>query len=185
MTRRWWWFSAGIILLIFIIVSCQKLEVEIVYKIPAGDHSCSPRVMQSAGNILEFEVYTHPSWRYDPEYTNGWSKITGLGHLDHRQNSARIGWMSNGDSIKVCGYFYLEGNRITRELGKLAYGQWYSGMIQFFDDSYTIVFNDRRVSVSGYSRSRNYIKNPYFGGTEPAPHEMVFPFRNVYTKGID
>lgn len=167
--------------LVFMMSSCKKFEGDIVFTIGKGQYACSPRLVQPTGNILEFEFYTHPSWKFDEEYTNGWSKLIGIGHMDHQQNSARIGWRAQGDSIRICGYFYRNGERIIMEMEKLAPGKWYRGSVIFFDSTFTITVNNQTIRLSGFEKRDHYIKNPYFGGTKPAPHTMYFYFRDAYS----
>lgn len=176
-----WGKSMFFLLIVFMIFSCRKFDGDMVFTIYEGQYRSHPRIMQATGNIIDFEFYTHPSWQFDKDYTIGWSKLVGIGHLDHHQNSARIGWKTDGDSIRICGYFYRNGERHMLEFHKLALRKWYRGSVVFFNGTYTITVGNESISLSGYDKGHHYVKNPYFGGRKPAPQNITFHFRNAYS----
>lgn len=181
MFSRYRWEIALLLFVLLMNSSCRKFDGDLVYTIYEGEYKCHPRILQPTGNIIDFEFYTHPSWQFDEDYTNGWSKLIGIGHLDHHQNSARIAWKTDGDSIRLCGYFYLEGERHMLEFHKVAVGQWHRGSVVFFNNTFTLTVGNQSISLSGYQKANHYIKNPYFGGRKPAPQQIEFHFRNVYS----
>lgn len=171
-------------ILILIISSCQKIDEGMVtHKIPKGKHYSDNRYV-ARGDLIIVRFYVDSSWIHR-EKNPGWNKLIGLSSgVDPQQNSARVAWRCINDEIRIAAMFHRNGSSPSFvELACVSPGVWYYARVyQSFDwqsgrSAYVVEVDGAVASKSGYSYKQNlYLCHPYFGGKDPAPHDMYFTF---------
>lgn len=94
---------------------------------------------------------------------------------DHHQFSARFGWRWSDNSLQLFGYTYNNGVRAFKKLGTVKIGTENYCSIQVQGASYIFTLNDAVDSMARKStteKAKGYKLYPYFGGDEPAPHDI-------------
>jgi hypothetical protein len=77
---------------------------------------------------------------------------------------------------------YNEGHLTNTELGIAAIGEVISCSIKASGGNYVFVMNDRQIKMprsSFESMAKGYMLYPYFGGDEPAPHDVHIWIKNL------
>lgn len=100
----------------------------------------------------------------------------------HHQNSARVGWLWNGNAIALYAYCYADGVRSSQLLGTAAIGDPVELSITVQPAQYIFDYNGKKTEMKRGCTSDNiagYQLYPYFGGDETAPHEV-----RVYIKDL-
>jgi hypothetical protein len=115
------------------------------------------------------------------------NKLYGISFGHHHNNSFRMGWNSDGSHITIYAYYYNKGQRISIELGSVAYIK-----DKIPNKTVCSIFIHRDIDIIDFmiesqSGMRMYKKinfdfsgvpfwgytlNPYFGGKVACPHEM-------------
>lgn len=158
-----------------------------IFRIPSGKHRARP---------LRFGIYwrkTSFSWRVkftdscryglgnnDQYDTN---KLCGIGYLPgHHKDSARFGWRYWPDKgwVELLAYCYVSGRRIIQNLDFCEIGKEYHIQLNITDNAYVFNVIDPVFSkpIGGASIAHNhrrilgYQLGIYFGGNQPAPHEI-------------
>ena len=177
-----------------ILFSCSKQETApngdksfTLYKIGQGEHSSLPHPYRSieTGEI-KFTVIFDNSAIYqtvDPENQEDINKLFGFSDNDqhHQQFSARFGWRWSEGALHLFAYVYNNGELQTRELGSFSLNEEISCSIKINADTYTFTAAETVVQMprgSITSIAKGYQLYPYFGGDEPAPHEVRIWIRN-------
>lgn len=109
------------------------------------------------------------------------NKGVGLGVGNHRWESMRLGWRSNGSRIELSAYYYVDGVRHSDNVGELVLGsyapdQWIEGTIAIRKGSLCVVAGGRIVRVQRGKPNWLpvvYLCHPFYGGDQPAPAECV------------
>ena len=94
---------------------------------------------------------------------------------DHHLFSARFGWSWNDGALRIYGYVYNNGIRISKELGVVTIGDEISCSIKVSENNYIFTLNDKSDSLPRTSTTavgKGYQLYPYFGGDETAPHDI-------------
>jgi hypothetical protein len=159
------------------------------YVIPAGQNYC-------VGNTyavdtfwgMNFQAIFDSSCIYntaDPANQADINKLFGFSDSSshHHQNSARFGWNWQDGALHIYGYCYRSGMRQSTEICTVALGvphtfsiELRAGQYFFGVDNQHFALMERAAQVPyafGYSLL------PYFGGDEPAPHEVRIKIREL------
>jgi hypothetical protein len=151
------------------------------YLIPRGEHYADKSTYQPVDlTDLRFVVRFDSSAVYQSSRTeNQWdiNKLYGFSDnaADHHQFSARFGWNWSGGALRLHAYVYNNGERTIRELATVAIGQDTECRIRVAGQAYLFTVNGATVALPRQSkteRARGYRLYPYFGGDEPAPHDI-------------
>lgn len=150
------------------------------YIIPKGKHETVNPLTTRNQNLLVFRAEFNESAKYTavvPENQADVNKLFGLSDCGthHQTNSARFGWRWFNDSLEILAYCYVNGVRIEPVLiNKVELNTLNIYRISFEKDRYIFSVNEKTViipKVCNYSGLR-YLLYPYFGGDEPAPHDI-------------
>lgn len=158
---------------------CEKLPDEAMYTIRQGQHYATTRpIIKIESNRIDFTFHIHKSWLHEPQYDVGWSKLMGLSNgLNVHENSGRLAWRCIDGKIHLAAYFYIDGKVSWIEMGEYEVGRTYSGYVDFSNSACHIGAGNETVVLRGYDvKNKSWLCHPYFGGTLPAPHNMVFYF---------
>lgn len=162
------------ILLILLLTSCHKVwkpRQHEVYTISKGQHECNERSLAYLNSpFLTLQFTPDESWYYEPQYDKHWNKLGGISSNQIHQNSIRIAWRCTLEEIKLAIYEYRDGERVITELGSIDDG-WWSIIIEM--DKNRVVFREKYFET-GTHEEKGWLCYPYFGGKEPAPHDMIF-----------
>jgi hypothetical protein len=112
-----------------------------------------------------------------PENQYDINKLYGFSDNDapHQNFSARFGWRWSDGALRLFAYTYNNGVRHEQELGTLAIGGEANCSIKLQPEVYVFTFNGKSVSMPRQSTTvtaKGYQLYPYFGGDEPAPHNI-------------
>ena len=166
------------------------------YVIKQGDHYSQPAMagvfsgiaMRFRARFDDSAVYViEPSKQEDTNKLYGFSDCRAL----HQTNSIRIGWnWSPADQrIHIRAYVYRNNERRSEIFSSALPNRWNTFEIGLSDDrrSYMISHTDMvggqkvitmdRGCDSG--EFRGYRLYPYFGGTTPAPHDMLIEIEEL------
>ncbi|HYH14025.1 MAG TPA: hypothetical protein VD794_02330, partial [Flavisolibacter sp.] len=101
----------------------------------------------------------------------------------HHNFSARLGWSWNKNALRLYAYIYNESKVNAQELGVVDIGQEVSCAIKVAGSAYQFFVNDRLVATmprkATTPKASGYLLYPYFGGDEPAPHNVNIWIKNV------
>jgi hypothetical protein len=110
------------------------------------------------------------------------NKLFGWSQIYHHHNSCRFGWCWNLEKKKmeIYAYCYVNSKRISEYICDVDLDTWYRGQIWLENGNYYFrVLSDNQEEIMGYTSvpyeftvNIGYTLKPYFGGNQPAPHEM-------------
>ena len=182
---------------LLLLSSCNKLAESIIDKgmsgssvsateftqffIPQGKHSCTESALQSV-NLNELKIVVHfdssaiyrtslPENQYDIHKLFGFSD----NNAGHHQYSARIGWRWSDNALRLFAYVYNAGERQSAEIASVPIGTDVQCSIGVTEGSYLFTVNGKSVQLPRLSTTpaaKGYQLYPYFGGDEPAPHDV-------------
>ena len=104
----------------------------------------------------------------------------------HHKNSIRIGWTFNPttDKVDFYAYYYDGGLRFVEYLGNQEVDKYDNCSVSVemctTSGQHIVMFNDEVFAFNLLSKPSGkfgWILNPYFGGTQAAPHELGFIIR--------
>ena len=97
-----------------------------------------------------------------------------LASAEIHKNSGRLVWRSNGNSIMISGYVYMNGVRREMLITSIDVDKWYDFSIEYSNKVWRFSVNGRQILMSGYLPSNvlNFKCFPYFGGQSVAPQTM-------------
>ncbi len=146
-----------------------------------GQHS-SNKSGYSTGEFseLHFLVKFDSSAIYstsEPSNQHDINKLFGFSDNDahHHQFSARIGWRWSDGALRLFGYIYNGGISSHQEISSVAIGKEIDCSIIVRSEKYIFRVNDRETTMprtSPAATAVGYRLYPYFGGDEPAPHDI-------------
>ena len=93
----------------------------------------------------------------------------------HQQYSARFGWRWSDNALRLFGYVYNNGIRDSKELGTVNIGSEINCSIKVTAKQYVFSLNgiiDSLPRAGTSIKAPGYKLYPYFGGDEPAPHNI-------------
>jgi hypothetical protein len=113
----------------------------------------------------------------DPKNQADINKLYGVSDCAtaHQQNSARFGWVWNNNRLEIWAYSYTNGQRKYAFVEAVSLNAYHTFEIAFTDTSYIFKVNDKTVALPRHCKgtAEGYKLYPYFGGDEPAPHEVT------------
>lgn len=159
-----------------------------IFTIPAGGHSSIVRNEPFTGSGVDIIVMFDESAQYRLEVASDQAdinKLTGFSDCaqHHQSESGRIGWRWFNDELQLLAYTYREGNLSFELMGAVALNTEISLSIRIVGDTYEYsgtglqsVTMDR---TSDCESGENYWLWPYFGGNQPAPHEVTIRLKRT------
>ncbi|MGA0559069.1 hypothetical protein ACO2Q8_20600 [Larkinella sp. VNQ87] len=154
-----------------------------VYRIRSGQHYADQEGLSfTSKTSLSFSVTFDSSAIYTskiPENQHDINKLYGFSDCGahHQTASARFGWNWRDNALRIYAYCYRNGERVSQELGTVALNQPTDYKISIVSDNYVFTFKGKETiitrgcnTVQSTNRYRLY---PYFGGDEPAPHDIT------------
>lgn len=160
------------------------------YYIEKGKHSAKGlHFGLTFKNEIKFRACFDKSCLYDLESNDNYdiNKLFGFSTTwFHHKQSARVGWRClNGEKIQLVTYSYNKSQRSITEsdiLGEISPNEWFECEIIDIEHSYVfklkIGFGDgKRIITAKDIKEKDwflfhYLLFPYFGGNQPAPHDM-------------
>lgn len=100
----------------------------------------------------------------------------------HQQFSARFGWRWSDNALRLFGYVYNNGIRDSKELGTVTIGAEINCSIKVTPKHYVFTMNgaiDSLPRASTSVKASGYKLYPYFGGDEPAPHNIYIWIKDL------
>lgn len=173
------------------ILSCSKVDLNgfkqeptqdgISYTIKKGNHYSDHNPYEATGLIsLSLLVKFDSSAIYQTNQLENQLDVNKLyGFSDngaqHHMYSARFGWRWSENSLRLFAYVYNEGQMSYEEITTINIGQTYKCSITVSGNRYIFnvdgyVLEMPRASIT--SGAEGYKLYPYFGGNEPAPHDI-------------
>ncbi len=131
--------------------------------------------------FLEYSVLFNDTCRYElpKEDQEDINKLFGFSlGFNHHQDSARFGWFYKNDKIHLYSYIYDEGKRSYEFITNLDLNKKYSLTLIEYQGSWEFgVSREGAISVikkidKKKSFCMGYRLWPYFGGNNPAPHDI-------------
>ncbi len=194
--------SIAIISILFLFPSCKKaIEAAIdrgldapkkgqivEYTISQGQHYATQNTYQAVDcEELNFTVKFDSTSVYQtvvPANQEDINKLYGFSdnNAEHQQFSARFGWNWVREALRLYAYVYNNGVRSSQEISSIQIRNEYNCSIKVSDDHYIFSVNNIIIQMarsSKTSRAVGYKLYPYFGGTEPAPHDI-----NIWIKEL-
>lgn len=151
------------------------------YIIKKGNHYANKNDVKTVQvNKLSFSVLFDSSCIYSTtKHSNATdiNKLYGFSdcNMQHHQNSARFGWLWNGEALEIHAYCYNNNIRQSKLIGTIPIGQSVNMSISVQGSTYVFVMNGKmetmQRSCSG-NIADGYQLYPYFGGDEVAPHDI-------------
>ena len=186
--------------LLFLAFSCKKTDVEIPlnktsptfvnYKIAQGQHYAnndSTLLLETNYKQLTFICKFDSSAIYNTtsiEHQSDINKLYGFSdnNMFHQMYSARFGWNWLNDGLHLWAYTYNDGNRSYKDLGPVALGNEVNCTITVMPTAYIFGVNGTETSMSRTATTATaigYKLFPYFGGHEPAPHDITILIKEL------
>ena len=178
-----------VILICFLFSSCQKIENDFfVYKIKEGKHRSVTRYETIKSDELKFVAIFNSSAIYeskDPVNQLDINKLYGFSDCNshHQKNSARFGWRWNNNSLEILAYVYNDGERKYQFITTVPLDTEVNYSLKITDDSYQFFVDNSYVIMDRTSNCDvgfHYLLYPYFGGDEPAPHDISISIRDSH-----
>jgi hypothetical protein len=193
--------SIAFILLITSFSSCKKDVMDIINKTPqqdangfteyiikAGQHYSDKSSYQKFnGSELKFTVKFNNTAIYNVKELENKVDVNKLyGFADnnkqHHQFSARFGWRYMDGELTLHAYVYNNGVRMEEEITTIQPGKEYDCSIKVNGAQYVFSANGKTKTVvreATTATAAGYKLYPYFGGDEPAPHDVHIWMRDI------
>lgn len=159
------------------------------YVIPKGSHFSirEDSIVWINTSELVFEVIFDSSAIYSTINPNNQGDINKLyGFSDnndyHQTNSARFGWRWYNKQLQLHTYVYNEEKRSSQLIRSIPFNQPLKCAILVKDKKYLFAIEKDTVVMkrsSQQSSAVGYRLFPYFGGDEPAPHEIKIKVKEL------
>lgn len=155
------------------------------YIIKAGEHFSAHPIKPYLGKTsFTVTVNFDESCRYNLDSIDQLdvNKLFGISFGNHEDNSIRLGWAYNLDTLKmdIFTYTYEDGARKINKIGScnLSVDIVIKLKLDFSGGTYQttslISIPEEQVFTYKYPALRmGYYLYPYFGGNNPAPHDMI------------
>lgn len=147
------------------------------YTIRQGQQYCDQNTLKLVSvSSMKFDVVFDSSAIYstvDPNNQFDINKLYGFSEgFNHQYNSARFGWRWSDDSLRLFGYVYNNGIRLSQEISSIVVGDTISCNIELQNTSYIFRAGQKQISIPRTATgaiASGYQLYPYFGGDETAP----------------
>lgn len=97
----------------------------------------------------------------------------------HHTDSARFGWFFDSETkqVRLFAYCYINGARASQEICSVGLNEEVKCRIEMSNKTYTFTVFKKdtfHTITANYTHSKKwaYLLNLYFGGNQPAPHEI-------------
>lgn len=157
-----------------------------VYTIKKGQHSSNAPVKLLTSTTMRFQAIFDASAIYETskkENQGDINKLYGMSDCrsDHHSNSARFGWRWFNGKLEVHAYTYLNKARQSKLVSTIDLNKAYTYEIQLKDNKYVFLLDGQQVELPRHCNGtgEGYQLYPYFGGDEPAPHDIVIAIRDL------
>jgi hypothetical protein len=184
-----------ILLTVFAAISCKKENSAPANKtsdfkefiIPQGEHYArNTEYRQLHVNAINFTAIFDSSCIYSTSKASNSGDVNKLygfsdGNTPHHENSARFGWVWNGQALEIYAYCYSNSIRQIKLLGTVAIGKQVDMSIRLNAAQYIFDLNGKSESMDRNISSEfadGYQLYPYFGGDEVAPHQIRILIRD-------
>lgn len=100
----------------------------------------------------------------------------------HQTNSARFGWNWENGAMHIHAYCYAGTLRNYKELGTVALNKAFDCKLYVLPDKYIFELEGKKDTMTRGCTDNaaiGYKLLPYFGGNEPAPHEVRVKIREM------
>lgn len=159
------------------------------YKIKKGKHYSGFRISPTYNKMSsKYEVIFKENCIYDLHDEDQYdvNKLFGLSYGYHHINSARFGWRADGEKIQLSLYCYREGQRYMKDICQLDTERTYTLEIKNEGTYYEFLISGNTSSFMAYGKitkpqtpKLGYNLFPYFGGNEPAPHDIEILMKKI------
>jgi hypothetical protein len=156
------------------------------YLIKTGEHYADQNVFSELEtSILKFVVKFDSSAIYTTSLSENQYDINKLygfsdNEANHHQYSARIGWGWSENELRLYAYVYNAGSVISKEITTVAPGTEIQCSIVVSATNYIFKVNNSTEVLPRAAttvKAKGYRLYPYFGGDEPAPHDISIMIR--------
>ncbi len=100
----------------------------------------------------------------------------------HQTNSARFGWNWENGAMHIHAYCYAGTVRSYKELGTVALNKSFDCKLYVLPDKYVFELEGKKDTMArgcADNTAVGYKLLPYFGGNEPAPHDVRVKIREM------
>lgn len=151
-----------------------------IFTIHKGSHKSKPKRIGFffGRHTFRWKVLFTESCKYDLVDNDqlDTNKLVGIGYLPgHHKHSARFGWRYAEDhgKVELLAYCYIKGVRVIKSISSCDIGKEYRIQLQITNWSYLFECNGDEVKIDhNHKKKFQYRLGIYFGGNEPAPHEI-------------
>ncbi|HRO42041.1 MAG TPA: hypothetical protein PL009_04370 [Flavipsychrobacter sp.] len=160
----------------------------ITYLIRAGNNFCDNNSYPTAAlTSLKFKALFDSSCIYatvDPNNQADINKLYGFADSNtfHQTNSARFGWNWMNGEMHIHAYCYVSTVRMYKELGTVPLNTEIDCRLDVLPGKYIFTLNgksDTMLRASQEVVAKGYKLYPYFGGDEPAPHDIKIKVKEI------
>ncbi|HEX8039650.1 MAG TPA: hypothetical protein VF490_10885 [Chryseosolibacter sp.] len=158
-----------------------------MYKIPSQSHFSQQSTYQALdASEIAFTARFDSSAVYqavDPRNQGDINKLYGMSdcNTSHQTNSARFGWRWFANELEIWAYAYVNSERKVAFIKAIPLQTTSTYKIIFADSAYRFIVDESEVSIPRHcaGRAQGYKLYPYFGGDEPAPHDVTIQIREI------
>lgn len=157
-----------------------------IFKTKKGNHYSNQFIYKTLNFInkeefIGFTVKFNDSCRYElpKEDQEDINKLFGFSlGFNHHSDSARFGWFYKNEKINLYSYIYDNKKRSYEFITELDLNKNYSLSLFSFDKEweFSVSNDDQDLTIKKYKRSKEFSIGyklwPYFGGNNPAPHDI-------------
>lgn len=158
------------------------------YNIKNGNNYCDNNdYALSQYTFLHFRAILDSSCIYstvDPTNQADINKLFGFADCasHHQTNSARFGWNWENGAMHIHAYCYAGTVRSYKELGTVALNKAFDCKLYVLPDKYIFELDGKKDTMTrgcADNTAIGYKLLPYFGGNEPAPHDVRVKIREM------
>lgn len=159
-----------------------------IYIIRKGNNYCDNNdYALTQYSFLHFRAMLDSSCIYstvDPTNQADINKLFGFADCasHHQTNSARFGWNWENGAMHIHAYCYAGTVRSYKELGTVALNKAFDCKLYVLPDKYIFELDGKKDTMTRGcvdNTAIGYKLLPYFGGNEPAPHDVRVKIREM------
>ncbi len=164
-----------------------------VAKIEKGRHFTAevPYRLLFGKKVLRYQMRFDTTFRCNVPQRDRYAinKVFGIGFLHHKLNSARLGWVFNPDTerLELWAYCYVNTRRRFKKLTEVEWNKLYDCALAMDYEAKTVTYQLREPNGHLIQHTVDYHwlppiqyrLRPFFGGTKPASHDIVFRLKEV------
>lgn len=180
-------FSVTIPYLLLCLLGCEDAPEDLFTRhfiIKKGEHYSTPRFAETLQtDRLVFKARFNESAIYefaDEALQSSKNKLFGFSDCNslHHENSARFAWQWYNNRLEIYAYCYVDSKRVDKFIGTVNINDENTYEIQLTGESYIFLLNgENQTEIQRAKDLGNkgiyYLLYPYFGGTIPAPHNVI------------